>query len=55
MLSAIHSYSDKVKALPRALTSYDLLKSLALVLMFVDHLGVGFGLLGAYPCRFGFS
>jgi len=43
MFGAISSYSKRLfvrdKTLPPVLTSYDLLKSLALVLMFVDHVG----------------
>ena len=43
MASAIFSFSKRLfsreQSLPSALTSYDLLKSLALMLMFVDHAG----------------
>ena len=43
MITAISSFSKRLfirdKNLPEALTSYDLLKTLALLLMFVDHTG----------------
>ena len=43
MVSAISSLSKRLftnrQSLPVALTSYDLLKALALILMFVDHVG----------------
>lgn len=42
MFSAISSFIKRSEKLPEALTSYDLLKSLALILMVVDHIGYFF-------------
>lgn len=42
MLDAIKSPFQLTRKLPAGLTSYDLLKSLALILMFVDHVGYFF-------------